>query len=309
MGSNQRPQDDLELPDLDGDASPSEDDDRPRANDDWLPLDRAEEDPFDDTTGEDEPVRSDEVFDEETTWLSDSEPEGGIDEGILHDVASMTLAGPTEVDDAPGSLAEEDASLDSLDILDARLSEPDTGEEGPTADAEESFDEDLPRFDSEDGAELADDSLYDPGALFDTDELTWADRGFCRVVAVDAELVGTELNYGLVSPGDDPNDALRDATWRKLEKTGLVMAASVVPGASVILAVATADRTRARLVRIAEDGVARIVAELDADGLDGAQHRAPDDDAFCSVDALRWDEMHGCIVVSGAFGQIAYRPG
>jgi hypothetical protein len=306
MGSNQRPQDDLELPDLDGDVSPSEDVERAREDDDWLALERADGDPFDDATGESDPIQTDEVSAEETTWLDDSEPDGWVDEGISQDVALTELAASNEVDDIEGGLGDEDASLDTLD---ARLTEPDSGEEGPTADADVSLDEDLPSLDIEDGAELGEDSLYDPEALFDSDALAWADRGFCRVVDIDAELLGTDSGYGLVSPGDDPNCALRDATWRTLEKTGLVMAASVIPGASVILAVATADRTRARLVRIAEDGVARIVAELDADGLDGAQHRAPDDDAYCSVDALRWDEMHGCIVVSGRFGKIAYRPG
>jgi hypothetical protein len=53
----------------------------------------------------------------------------------------------------------------------------------------------------------------------------------------------------LAVPGDDAAQTSRDATWRRLEETGRAMAAALVPGGSVAIALSTPDRSRALVVR------------------------------------------------------------
>ena len=78
------------------------------------------------------------------------------------------------------------------------------------------------------------------------------------------------------------------------------MAAAFVPGGSVVVALATPDWGRALLVRILEDGVARIIAEIDP--------REDTGDA-CKVTHLRWDAPGNRLIAYGSFGVCAFRPG
>jgi hypothetical protein len=84
-----------------------------------------------------------------------------------------------------------------------------------------------------------------------------------------------------------------------LEETGRAMAATFLPGASVILALATPDWARALLVRIVEDGTARILAEIDP--------REDTGDA-CKVTHLRWEPASNRLLAYGSFGVVAFRP-
>ena len=62
------------------------------------------------------------------------------------------------------------------------------------------------------------------------------------------------------------SSAARDATWKRLDETGRVTAAALVPGESVVVALDGPDRPV--LVRILIDGVARIIAEIDTSATD-----------------------------------------
>ena len=123
-----------------------------------------------------------------------------------------------------------------------------------------------------------------------------------RVVVVLELRDAREEDSGLLAvPGEDRVPTPRDATWKGLEETGRLMAAAFVPGGSVVVALGTPDRARARIVRIQPDGEARIIAEVDP----GA---GEDDGEVCAVTFVRWDAARGCLLVGGSFGIEAYRP-
>ena len=117
----------------------------------------------------------------------------------------------------------------------------------------------------------------------------------------------------LAMPGDDPSMSARDATWKRLDEGGRVMAAGFVPGGSVVVALATADRSRALVVRIQPDGESRIIFEIDPRAVTGTDGKPSarileDDGEACMVTFLRWDAAQGCLFVGGSFGVEAYRP-
>ena len=107
----------------------------------------------------------------------------------------------------------------------------------------------------------------------------------------------------LAVPGEDPAQSARDAIWKKFDESGRLMAATLVPGGSVFVALATTDRSRALVVRIQSDGEARIIAEIDP-----RSAKAEDDGEACVVTFLRWDTARGCLFVGGNFGVEAYQP-
>jgi hypothetical protein len=113
----------------------------------------------------------------------------------------------------------------------------------------------------------------------------------------------------LALPGDDPAHTARDAAWKRFDEGGRVMAASFVSGGSVVIALATADRSRAFIVRIQPDGEARIIVEIDPRAVTSANPIAVEDDGeACTVTFLRWDAARGCLFVGGNFGVETYKP-
>jgi hypothetical protein len=281
-----RNDDDLDLPPLDGEGEDAE-----LAPDEL--DDEANElgDALDDETSEDEPIETDEIDGTETSWLVDSEDAGGVD------LASFDLSLSGE--DGLLEDAEADARLgdDELSSLLDEAVVADGGEEGPLDADEELREEDLPQLDADDGGEVDDEALYDRSALGDQEELRWDDRAWARVREEDLPALGDEADDSgaLPVPGDDPLNALRDTAWKLLDESGRVMAAVFVPGGSVVVALEAPERPL--LVRILPDGVARIIAELEAS-----------EDEAGVVTSLRWDAPRGCVVAAGTFGVQAFRP-
>jgi hypothetical protein len=278
---------DLELPALDGEDDAFE----PDAPDPIATFDEGASD-LDDATGEDGPLDDVTFEGAEGGWLVDSEDAAGLDVGAL-DVAVG----------AEGRLLEEDEP-DARPLLDDLVAEPegfvsDGGEEGPIDGDDELREEDLPALDADDDGDVPDEALFDRSLLASDDDLRWDDRAWARA---DGGAVGSSENEDsgvLAVPSEDPANA-RDATWRRLEASGRVMAACYVPGSSVVVAVASADRCRALLVRIKPDGEARIIAEVD-------RPASQDEDEACVVTFVRWDPT-GALLVGGTFGVEAYRP-
>ena len=184
----------------------------------------------------------------------------------------------------------------------------DGGEEGPLDEDEELREEDLPALDADEDGDVSDESLYDRGAMDTGEELRWDDRAWARApVLADGSDEGDDSGMlpitALAEAGDDPKNRPRDATWRRLEESGRLTAAVVVPGESVVVALDGPDRPV--LVRILTDGAARIIAEIDTGSTD-------DEGAACRVTGLRWDAGRGCLLATGTFGAhpfvLAFRP-
>lgn len=255
-------------------------------------------DAFDDSTGEDSPI-GDMSFDgAEGGWLVDAEDAGALDVGPFDVVIEPEGRG---LDDGEGDARhglEDLVSADESFVADG-------GEEGPLADDEELREEDLPALDADDDGDVPDEDLYDRAVIAPTEELRWADRAWARATDVASALPGEEIDDSglLVGPGDDASQSIRDSVWKHFEANGNVMAASVLPGGSVVLAIGTADRCRATLVRIQPNGEARIIAEIDPSVL-GSE----DDGEACLVTFMRWDASRSCLFVGGSFGVGAYRP-
>lgn len=287
---------DLDLPALDGDDSHSD------LSFGYDILDEAASDgvdAFDDATGEDAPFEEIAVEGAETGWLDGAESVGDLD------VGPFQLATEEE-----GSVLLEEEEPDPRHDVEDLFSEgeafvADAGEEGPLDEDEELREEDLPALDADDDGEIADEALFENTTLVGyDDELHWDDRAWERVsIAAEASVEEVDDSGVLGAPGEDPSQSSRDAAWKQLDETGRVMAAALLPGGSVVVAMASFDRSRARLVRIRPDGEARIIAEVDPRGA-----VSDDDEDACVVTFVRWDAGRGCLFVGGSFGVEAYRP-
>jgi hypothetical protein len=278
---------------------------------DSLDVVEDEGDPFDDATGESAPVEELAVEGAEGGWLVDTDTAHTLDLGTIDVVIRP------EDDDRVKLLDDEDstglAAGDDL-VADDETPVVDAGEEGPLDDDEELREEDLPALDADDDGDVPDDDLYDRALLIaDDDELRWDDRAWGRVTEVETPQADATDDSGVLAvPGEDPTHATRDATWKRMEETSRLMAAAFLPGGSVIVALGSADRARALVVRIQPDGEARIIAEVDPRAVKAPMASASgaedDDGEACVVTFVRWDAARGCLFVGGNFGVEAYRP-
>jgi hypothetical protein len=238
----------------------------------------------------------------EAGWLLDAEDADGLDLGP----ADLDLGDESEAGqgDEPLGGAHHDDELD----IDENGVVIDGGEEGPLAADEELREEDLPMLDEGDEGDVDDRALFEVASLGGLEELRWDDRAWVRVSAADLTAAVTgddDVDSGAFPvPGLDPLHAARDARWRSLEESARVMAATLLPGGSVVLAVASPDGARARLVRIPSDGEPRIIAEIDP-----LERRERDErDEGCEVASLAWDEERSLLVATGNFERQAFRP-
>jgi hypothetical protein len=297
--SPEKPDDlELDLPALDGNEEGPEADLAPE------PIELKEEDlgnPFDDATADEAAPLDVVVEGAERGWLDDTEDAAQLDVGPF-DVALQPEGKILEDDEADAK-----GHLDDVGFVEEAFVA-DAGEEGPLADDEELREEDLPALDADEDGDVSEEELYDRATLVADDELRWDDRAWARVaLGHDAAPDDADDSGVLAVPSEGPTHGERDATWKMLDESGRVMAAAFVPGDSVVLALATADRSRALLVRLLPDGEARIIAEVDPHS-PTAQHKDDDDGDACTVTFLRWDTTRGCLFVGGNFGVEAYRP-
>ena len=280
----------LELPDLDG-----EDEVEAELAPDTLPMLADDPNALDDATGEDSPVEELDVEGTEGGWLVDAENAGTLDVGPFDVSISAEGRLLDDVEADPRGSLEDLVDADEVFVADA-------GEEGPLAEDEELREEDLPALDADDDGDVPDDALFERALLVADDDLRWDDRAWARAETA-GPLDDADDSGVLAVPSDDPTHP-RDATWKRLEQGGHVMAAGFVPGGSVVLALASPDRNRAMLVRIQPDGEARIIAEVDPSTRPGFD----DDTSTCAVHFVRWSMDHGSLYVGGTFGLEAYRP-
>jgi hypothetical protein len=298
--------DDLDLPPLDGELGGLEEAD-PEGDEAADAEDAADlgahhelGDALDDATGEADPLDEIAVEGAEGGWLLDAEGTEGLDVGTFD--LSLSPEGKILDEDEREAAVPVDEELGANE----EVAHTDGGEEGPVADDEELREEDLPALDADDDGDVADDSLFERGAMDTGEELRWDDRAWARapVLADGGDIVDADDSGMLaVSPldglGEDAKHAARDATWKRLEETGKITAATLVPGESVVIALDGPERPV--LVRILSDGVARIIAEIDTSTAD-------DEVEACRVTGLRWDVGRGCLVATGTFGAQAFRP-
>lgn len=286
------PDDDLDLPALDGDSDEPE---LEGAHDD---LELAEDDlgdALDDAAAGDAVDHGIDLGGgaAEGGLLVEAEDAAGLDVGVF-DVSFGDEGGELLDDETAGPEPDDDIGAGDESVT------ADGGEEGPLAEDEELREEDLPALDADDDGDVSDDDLYDRSVFGgEKDELRWDDRAWTRLEAHADGSDEADDSGPLAVPGDDAAHRARDAAWRTLEETGRVTAAALLPGGGVVLAVATPDWGRTQLVRVLEDGTARIVAEVEPE----------DDAAECRVAHLRWDPAGGRLVVAGSFGACAFRPG
>ena len=303
--------DDLDLPPLDGEIGGA-----PEAENEVNGADEAEDDedlgahhelgdPLDDATSEGDPL--DEIAAEgaEAGWLVDAEGAEGVDVGTFD--LSLSPEGKILDEDEREAAVPADEELGANE----EVTHTDGGEEGPLADDEELREEDLPALDADDDGDVSDESLFDRGSIDTGEELRWDDRAWARVPVLASTppdnadpddsgmLVVSSFDVLSDGLGEDAKHAARDATWKRLEETGKITAATLVPGESVVIAIDGPERPV--LVRILIDGVARIIAEIDTSTAD-------DEVEACRVTGLRWDVGRGCLVATGTFGAQAFRP-
>jgi hypothetical protein len=276
-------EDDLDLPPLDGAGEETEE------THEEIEVADDGGDALDDATADH--VHVDEIPEaQETGWLAGSE-ESAVDVGPF----DLSLGGDAtlvENDDGDTRVADDDLAADENEV------HGDSGEEGPLADDEELREEDLPALDADEDGDMDDAELFDRAALGLEEELRWEDRAWARVeMPMDAQ-DDVDDSGTLATPADDEKASARDVTWKKLDESGRVTAAAIVPGGGVVVAIDGPEHPV--LVRINADGVARIIAEIDVQG--------EDDGEACRVTALRWDAVRVAIVAHGTFGVQAYRP-
>ena len=283
----------LDLPALDGEDDAAHDE----PAHDALDFSEDDGDALDDATGEDRPFDELAVEGAEGGWLVDAEVAGALDVGTF-DVVIQPEGKVLDDDEADA----RGGGLDDL-ISDDETFVSDGGEEGPLADDDELREEDLPALDADEDGDVPDEDLFDRSMLAGDDDLRWDDRAWTRVTPPSAGADEADDSGILTLPGEDAAQVARDAAWKRLEETGRAMAAALMPGGSVIVAVSTPDRSRASLVRIQPDGEARIIAEIDP-----RTTKADDDGDACVVTFLRWDTARGCLFVGGNFGVEAYQP-
>ena len=237
-------------------------------------------------------------------WLVDAEGTDGLDVGTFD--LSLSPEGKILDEDEREAAVPADEELGANE----EVAHTDGGEEGPLAEDEELREEDLPALDADDDGDVSDESLFERGSIDTGEELRWDDRAWARapVLADGGDIVDADDSGMLVVSGfevlsdglgEDAKHAARDATWKRLEETGKITAAALVPGESVVIALDGPERPV--LVRILSDGVARIIAEIDTSTAD-------DEVEACRVTGLRWDVGRGCLVATGTFGAQAFRP-
>lgn len=295
--------DELDLPPLDGtgvgdDAA----DDTHGADghaDDDIELRHELGDALDDATSENDPLDELAVEGTEGGWLVDADDAKSLDVGVFD--LSLSDEGKLLDADEP-EVREPDEDLGGEEIVHA-----DGGEEGPLAEDEELREEDLPALDADDDGDVAEESLFERGTIEAGEELRWDDRAWARAPVPGQDSHDSHDSHSdepddsgmLPVPGEDTKHGARDATWRRLEETGRITAAAIVPGESVVVVLDGPERPV--LVRIQLDGAARIIAEIDNSTTD-------DDVEACRVTGLRWDAARRCLVATGTFGAQAFRP-
>jgi hypothetical protein len=306
--------DDLELPPLDGGA---EEDTSSVDHEDDVAI-RDEDNPYDDATGDDadftEGVSS---KDEESAIGDDATGVGEALEQLPPELMSESMLGE---DDAPGVAGEDFGLIESSEAV------RDGGEEGFDAPEPELRAEDLPPLDAGDDDEMSVEEATDLAPV----ELRWDDRVFERVLAkrighvVRIRLRGgvvVTLEDGTVLRSDDRGEtfivadhdheddeafvsrgrgrallrdgvgilrAIDDGPLTLVESTEAATAFTLLDDGSLIAAIDQPDKTR--LVRIAPDGAATVVAEEDS-----------------TIEALAADPRTGVVWAGGAFGLVAYR--
>ena len=183
-----------ELPAIDGgDGDGEEETDPENLDDDEPPEDGG--DPFDDATGENDPVEEAEVSGDESGWLDDAGDSEGLDVGTpdtfsAEEEGSVLLEGAEEADDAgmEDDLPEGGADADGRSLVG------DAGEEGFADEEEEVREEDLPRLDADgDETEMDDADLLGElpdEAVGEEPRPPWDDRAWERVDVGLAGLAG-----------------------------------------------------------------------------------------------------------------------
>lgn len=284
-----RPDDDLDLPPLDG-----EDDEETEAVHEELEAADTGENLLDDATGEDDPLEEIETEGAETGWLAGAEVAATLDVGPI-DLVSESEDASVLDDETEGDGPDDEIALGNEESF-----VDDAGEEGPADDDEELREEDLPALDADDDGDVEEQSFYDRAAIGADEELRWDDRAWARVDSDVGDIMDVVEESGpLPVPGVDPTQSARDSVWRRFEESGRLSAAALLPGGAVVVAIEEASR--ALLVRIRPDGVARIIAEIDR-----SDARA-EADAWI-VTGLRFRNGDGWLVATGAFGIQAFRP-
>jgi hypothetical protein len=305
---------DLELPPLDG--ATEEESSIEREDDVAI---RDEENPYDDATGDDadfsEGVSDD---DEESALGDDAAGVGEIEDQLPPELQSESMLGE---EDAPGVAGED------FGLIETTVAVRDGGEEGFDTPEPELRAEDLPPLD---GAGDDDEMSVEEATDLSPAELRWDDRVLERVITkpighvvrirLRAGVVVT-LEDGKVLRSDDGGEtfivadhdheddealisrgrgrallrdgvgilrAIDDGPLTLVESTEAATAFTLLDDGSVIVAMDQPDKTR--LVRIAVDGTATVVAEEDS-----------------SIEALAADPRTGVVWAGGAFGLVAYR--
>ncbi|WP_394849395.1 hypothetical protein LZC95_18355 [Pendulispora brunnea] len=284
-----------ELPPMDGDADePSEPEVESLDDDDELASEAQDAvDPFDDSTGEGEPVE--ELVEEERSWLADAEPAEGIELGA-YDFDSELNELPPQNGSAIGD--DEEPGVDGEDFGIEDGGGPvllDGGEEGPSGPDEELREADLPALDADEEGDL-DDALLDEVALEDDAPLPWDPSPWERV-PVDHE------QPSFVAAEQDPDVQEKTLATLGLTKKArdLRVTADAVANGDRLVALVSRIAGRAWLVRVpgkTGEAEARIVAEV------GGAAFGDDPEIL----AISWDDARGVAWVSGLFGLLAFQP-
>jgi hypothetical protein len=241
-----------DLPPLDGAEDEAE---APVEDLDDVPPEPSEgSDPFDDATGEGDPV--DELAPEgkETGWLDDAADADELDVGP-HDLDEEERDGLLDDADEPG-VADEDFGLHDAE---SSLSG-DAGEEGPDAEDEELREEDLPRLDADDEGEGDEVEFTDAWPGSDDERPPWDDRAWER--APEVPKLGLARSVVLV----DGAVLVAGAVLTRVDTRGaLAIDEPLIHGKPILaaarLASAVAILTERGLVVRGDDGTSR-----DADG-------------------------------------------
>jgi len=324
----------LELPPSDGDNVES-DESAPTTDDDLdaIPADAAS-DPYEDATGEDDPV------DEELDALDSASALGDDVVGMVeqdHEAPEMALSESALGDDEPPGVQGEDFGLDDRSEGEIR----DAGEEGFDAVEPELRVEDLPRLDEGDDEELSVEEATESQPSMA--ELRWDDRGLAReALHPVGHVVGLRVRAGLeialadgsglrsvdggrtfsasdhVDVEDEPVlvrgrsrallregvgilRSLGDGPLVPLESTAGATAFTLLEDGTVIAAV-EGENERCQLVSVSVQGSCTIVADVSMECDDEGGR-----DTSTTVEALAADERAGLIWAGGAFGLLAFR--
>jgi hypothetical protein len=314
--------DDLELPPLDGGAEEDENDD---AHDDDVAIRDDEANPYDDTTGDDADFSEGISDGDEASALGDDET--GVGEALEQLPPELQSESMLGEDDAPGVAGEDFGLIESAEaVRDAGEEGFDAPE--PELRAEDLPPLDSGEDDEMTVEEAL--SISGAGASDAPPALRWDDRVFERVltkrighvirIRLRGGIVAT-LEDGTVLRSDDGGEtfivadhdheddeafvsrgrgrallrdgvgilrAIDDGPLTLVESTEAATAFTLLDDGSLIAAMDQPDKTR--LVRIAVDGSATVVAEEDA-----------------TIEALAADPRSGVVWAGGAFGLVAYR--